>query len=135
MPDTPEKKTAKIRQDIADARAAAFSEEQQRKEQQLKKMQEEEALAFKMSPEATSETKFAPLPKAYQKDWIQLCAEYKKKFGLEPDETGALVFPDQETAILFFKEQAKAQLTFFATKYENNSPTDFHVFTCGDSTL
>lgn len=63
-------------------------------------------------------------------------ADYKKQFNRERDAQGRLVFESQAQAVAFFKGQAQLNRSFLASAMnEDNTPTGFHMFSCGDGQL
>lgn len=105
-------------------------------EEEMKRKAAAEDITEKKPIEKTSETSFAPLPTAYKQDWNKIVEEYKKKYGIGPNEKGMLVFSSPAEAVKFFKALAELGLKFFATKYdENDKPVDYHMFSCGNGIL
>ena len=76
-----------------------------------------------------------PSPLTKKIDWEQIVEAYYTQFNKKPNTNGGLVFSSDKEAIAFFTEQAKQGLEFLSRKYVNGQPTEFHVFSCGDSQL
>lgn len=88
-----------------------------------------------------TEEEAAPEPVTIKKhsindeDWEKIAEQFKQDFGRELEEDGSMVFPSHEAAVNFFTEQAAKKLEFLAMQMQDNKPTGFAVFSCGDGQL
>ena len=123
----------KAKRDADDARDLALS-----KEADLKKL-----LATRSTPakkrhaeaEEKTKVKWVLTPNQKKASSGDLITDYKKNFGRDPDENGALVFASRDEAIQFFDDQAQLGREFFCSEIRNGKETGFHVFSCGSGQL